>query len=125
MTTAVTAAGKDKDLTQGQRFAPGPNVTSLYYAKEHMTIIYIANLLGKNNVNVKDLDKIQEYIVKREFDDKMQIWLDFRSIISINNRALKQIVNNNITKKIRFHAVTGFMPSMDKKFRGWAKIENS
>lgn len=108
--------------TSSQQFLPGKNTTSLYFAKDHLTVVYVANILQKNNVNVQDLDKVKQYIDSKNFDDKMTIWLDFRNILSINNRALRQIVQNNLTKKIRFHAVTGFMPSMDLKFRSWANV---
>lgn len=103
-------------------FQPGNNTASLYFADEHRTILYVAAILQKNNVTVSDLDVLNKYIDSKQFDDKMEIWLDFQRINSINNRALRKLVDNPKTKAIRFNAVTGFMPSMDLKFRSVAKI---
>ena len=106
-----------------QMFNPGGNTMTLYFAKEHRTIIYVANVIHKNNFSTNDLDDINEYIISKNFDDKMDIWLDFRFINSINNRAMSKIIKNPKTKDYKFHAITGFNPSMDLKFRCLAGVK--
>ena len=105
-----------------QMFNPGPNTTSLYFSTDHRTIIYVANIIHKNNVSVSDLDVVNDYILSKNFDDKMDIWLDFRFINSINNRAMRKIVNHPKNKTYKWHAITGFNPSMDLKFRCLAGV---
>ena len=98
-----------------QMFNPGPNTTSLYFSTDHRTIIYVANIIHKNNVSVSDLDVVNDYILSKNFDDKMDIWLDFRFINSINNRAMRKIVNHPKNKTYKWHAITGFNPGLNIK----------
>ena len=105
-----------------QMFNPGPNTTSLYFSTDHRTIIYVANIIHKNNLSVSDFEVINDYILSKNFDDKMDIWLDFRFINSINNRAMRKIVNHPKNKTYKWHAITGFNPSMDLKFRCLAGV---
>lgn len=103
-------------------FEPGENTTTLYFADRHQTIVYVAHVLRKSKVSVSDLDELQKYLESRQFDDKMTVWLDFRGVNSINNRVMKKLIDNPKTKRLRFDAITGLLPSMDLKFRCLANI---
>lgn len=104
------------------RLIPGKNVETFYMSEHKIMKVYLQRILKRNYLKAGDMETINEYILEKNYDKDIKICWSFFGINSINNRFLSKLVSNPKTHKYRLDMIDELNISMDKKFRGLARI---